>query len=233
MSYDITSIAGARRFALYRFAMEAPWLKAELDKPGRSQSALARFLGLDQSSVNRMCKGTRQIKALEAEKIHAYLAATAQAGDGKLNHETRQVPASRLKVVGVVEAGSWREVAFAEDFDPPTLEAPAPIVESGAFALRVAGPSMDKLYRDGTYIVVEPWHGGPLPVGRRVVVEREKPDGTVETTVKELVMGSDGELELWPRSNHPAHQTPVPYKDVDGVTVRLIGRVTHAIVPEA
>lgn len=232
MPYENSALAGLRQFALYRFSMEAPWLKSELEKPGRSQAALARFLGIEQSKVNRMCNGGRQIKAKEAEGIRAYLAATAQSGEHGTNNATRQTPTARLKVVGIVEAGSWREVAYAEEIDPPTLDAPTPLVESGAFALRVVGPSMDRLYREGTYIVVLPWQGGDLPVGRRVVVEREKPDGTVETTVKDLVRGEDGELELWPRSSHPAHQAPIPYKDVDGVTVRLVGRVTHAIIPE-
>jgi phage repressor protein C with HTH and peptisase S24 domain len=90
---------------------------------------------------------------------------------------------------------------------------------------------MDLHYRDGSYVVVEPWFGGPLPVGKHVVVERELPSGMIETTIKELVRTPGGELELWPRSRHPSHQTPVPYQDVDDVTVRVIGRVIWALTP--
>ena len=111
------------------------------------------------------------------------------------------------------------------------MPAPRQIVESGAYALRVSGPSMDQKFPDGSYVVVMPWHGGPLPVGKYVVVERARPDGLVETTIKELVRREDGELELWPRSSHPAHKAPVPYKDIDDVTVRLMGTVTMKIEP--
>lgn len=215
--------------------MEAGWLKAELEKPGRSQSALARFMGVVPEIVNRMANGRRSIKAHEADLIRAYLAATTGVGGATFPHiSPRPTAASVLVVRGTVEAGSWREVAFTDlEHDFETLPAPRSVVDSGAFALRVAGPSMDRLYPDGSYVVVQPWHGGPLPYGKRVVVERARPDGLVETTVKELVQGRDGEPELWPRSNHPAHQAPVTYKDVEGVTVRILGVVIWSMKPEA
>ena len=57
---------------------DAAWLKAELAKPGRSQTGLATALGLDASAVNRMVNGRREIKAKELEGIHAYLAETGR-----------------------------------------------------------------------------------------------------------------------------------------------------------
>lgn len=51
-------------------------LKRELTRYGRSQAALARALGIDTSAVNRMVKGTRQIKAAEAQSIVDYLERT-------------------------------------------------------------------------------------------------------------------------------------------------------------
>jgi len=60
-----------------RLAIDSEWLKAELEKPGRSQSALARALGLGSAAiVNRMANGTRGISAKEADSIRAYLART-------------------------------------------------------------------------------------------------------------------------------------------------------------
>lgn len=215
--------------------MDAEWLKAELDKPGRSQSALARFMGLAPESVNRIVNRKRGIKAAEADQIRAYLNATAGVGGVTFPHiSPRPTEAHLLTVRGTVEAGSWREVPFSDldVHEAETLPAPRSVVDSGAFALRVSGPSMDRKYPDGSYVIVQPWHGGPLPVGRRVVVERSRPDGLVETTVKELVMGAGGELELWPRSSHPSHQTPVLYKDLDEVTVRVVGVVIASHIPE-
>lgn len=219
----------------HNIAMQPDWLKAELAKPGRSQSALARFLKMAPEQVNRMCKGTRKISADEADQIRAYLAATASGGGATITHlSPKPGQVSLLTVRGTVEAGSWREVPFTDlAHDLETLPAPRSVVDSGAFALRVAGPSMDLLYPDGSYVVVQPWHGGPLPYGKRVVVERSRPDGLMETTVKELVRGPGGEPELWPRSSSPAHQAPIPYKDVEGVTVRILGTVVWRMAPEA
>jgi SOS-response transcriptional repressor LexA len=213
--------------------MDTEWLKAELAKPGRSQSALARHLGVVPEIVNRIVHGRRQVKANEADVIRAYLAATESGVPATLTriapHASTTAP---LPVKGTVEAGSWREsVALSElGYEPETLIAPRSVVDSGAFALRVAGPSMDLLYPDGSYVVVQPWHGGHLPFGKRVIVERSR-DGLIETTVKELVRGSNGEPELCPRSSHPAHQKPIAYKEED-VTIRLVGVVIWSMRPD-
>lgn len=215
--------------------MDPRWLKDELAKPGRSQTGLAKWLGYDHPSiVNRMCSGERQIKAFEADKIREYLTVTERGSPATIAHVApTPTPTALLSVKGTVEAGSWREVALADlDHEAETLIAPRSVVDSGAFALRVAGPSMDKHYLDGTYVVVQPWHGGPLPFGKRVVVERSR-NGLVETTLKELVRGDSGEPELWPRSSHPAHQTPIVYKEGgEDATVRIIGVVVWSMRPE-
>lgn len=52
------------------------WLKAELAKTGRSQSALARHMDLDSSAINRLVNGVRELKAREIEQIEGYLAET-------------------------------------------------------------------------------------------------------------------------------------------------------------
>lgn len=221
--------------AVTQSPMDPKWLKDELAKPGRSQTGLAKWLGYDHPSiVNRMCSGDRQIKALEADKIREYLTVTERGSPATLTHiAPKPAPTALLTVKGTVEAGSWREVALADlEHDPETLIAPRSVVDSGAFALRVAGPSMDRLYPDGSYVVVQPWHGGHLPYGKRVVVERSR-NGLVETTLKELVRNEAGEAELWPRSTHPAHQTPVVYKEgEEGSMVRIIGVVMWSMRPE-
>src|SRR4051812_8598354 len=56
--------------------IDPAWLKTELQEPGRSQSDLGRFLGLDRSKINRMCTGERRITDVEALRIRQYLADT-------------------------------------------------------------------------------------------------------------------------------------------------------------
>jgi len=211
--------------------MDPEWLKRELSQPGRSQSALARFMGLVPEQVNRICKGTRQIKASEAEQIHNYLESTVSGGAAITPLSTRRIIVSGIPLRGTVEAGSWREVPLT-DMELEYFPAPKSLVDAGAYGLRVAGPSMNLRYPEGTIVIVLPWHGGPLPFGRRVIVERVRADGLVETTIKEMVKAADGSPELWPRSSHPAHQKPIPLDTADGITVRLIGVVKSSYIPE-
>lgn len=228
-AYEDLSLAYEPETLVYRSGMEAPWLKAQLAMPGRSQVGLARFLNLDQAIVNRMSNGGRSIKADEADKIRSYLAATDR---NPAANPLAPVPvsASVLPVRGIVEAGSWREVGLSDTAE--FLPVPSRILGDGTFALRVAGASMDQHYPDGTFVIVRPWQGGAFPIGKRVVIQRTRPDGLCEATVKELVRAADGELQLWPRSNDPRHQTPVPLADVDGVSVELIGTVVWKMQPE-
>lgn len=220
--------------ALAKGHMDPKWLKDELAKPGRSQAGLAAHLDYDASKVNRMCSGQRQVKAWEADKIREYLALTSPDANNTgaaIRHASQpMVQASLLPIRGVVEAGSWREVAFQDIFPPETVEVQPGAVSPGAFALKIRGPSMDLFYPSGSHVVVRPCLGEIPQVGKHVVIERTR-DGLVETTLKELVRASDGTLELWPRSRHPAFQNPIPYDDAEDSQVRIIGVVTHAIIP--
>ena len=74
-------------------------LDEELKKSGRSQSALARAMGVDHAIVNRMVRGLRQIKAVELPLIESYLRAT-----GEVSFQPEAV--DTVPVVGAVEAGA-------------------------------------------------------------------------------------------------------------------------------
>lgn len=52
-------------------------LKRELDRPGRSQSQLARALKVAPSAINRLVNGKRGLKAEERDRIEEYLRETA------------------------------------------------------------------------------------------------------------------------------------------------------------
>lgn len=67
----------------FSYMLSPATLKAALDVEGRSQAALARFLGVEQSAVNRMVNGKREIKARELHAIQRYLAGTP----GTMGHE--------------------------------------------------------------------------------------------------------------------------------------------------
>lgn len=192
-------------------------LKIELEKPGRSQSALGRAMGLKPEQVNRICAGTRQIKAAELPLIEHYLEATGSA-------PFRTEAVATVRIVGAVEAGAWREPGL--DVLGEFIPVVATLGDADLFALRVAGASMNLKYDEGSYVIVRPWQGGPWPVGKNVVVQRTDAAGKIETTLKELVMGERG-LELWPRSSDPRFQEAVAFSPTDD-TIEIIGRVVSS-----
>ena len=78
------------------------------------------------------------------------------------------------------------------------------------FALRVKGPSMGDVFPDGSIIIcVKLMDIGRQPLdGEYVIVQRVRRDGLTEATVKQYVL-KDGQVYLWPRSQHPDYQQPL------------------------
>jgi hypothetical protein len=77
--------------------------------------------------------------------------------------------------------------------------------------MRVVGESMNLLYPHGTIVEYVKLLAAPelLVSGKRVIVQRERADGSFEVTVKEYVVDDEGRQWLVPRSTHPEFQTAV------------------------
>ena len=149
-------------------------------------------------------------------KVIAEIERTRAAG---LAHKAMSVEAARAipadmgfaMVRGAVEAGAYREaIEWPEaDWYPVGVAGVREYAHYPQLALEVRGPSMNAIYPDGSIIVCVSFidlQRQPKP-GERVVVERRR--GTlVEATVKEFVV-EDGAPKLYPRSDHPAHQSPI------------------------
>lgn len=119
-----------------------------------------------------------------------------------------------VQVVGEVQAGVFRESYRLEPEDQFQIYVPADPRFRGVtlFGLRIGGPSMNRLYPEGSIAVCAPLiqlgEGFTLQSGHKVVVERRNELGEVEATIKELSYDADGQPWLWPRSDHPAFQSP-------------------------
>ena len=143
----------------------------------------------------------------------------------------------RLFIKGEVAAGVWKE---AWEFEPDEWEVftgradvSAPLQKR--FGLRVAGESMNEVYPIGSVLeCVQYDQGESIPNGRRVIVQRERIDGTLETTVKEMIRTDDGTVWLRPRSTNPSF---LPFRgdvpdDPDITRVEIIGVVVGSYRPE-
>ena len=138
---------------------------------------------------------------------------------------------STVKVVGVVEAGAWRDVESTMKELFSIAIPPGAAAGTEKYGLEVRGESMNRRYPHGTIVVcVKAIEAGREPKeGERVIVERTQ-NGLVEATVKEW---RDG--KLWPDSDDPDHQEPldVPKESEDGhEAVTITGYVVGSYRPE-
>lgn len=176
---------------------------------GLSASGLARKAGLDPTTFNpskrRLADGRARwpsteslAKALEAAGTNLEAFSTLVNGARALPSPGRPV-ARRVPLIGLAQAGSdgffddggypvgggWDEVALPEIADP------------NAYALEIAGESMEPVFRDGDVVIVSP--AAPLRRGDRVVVRTRKG----EVMAKQLQRRSARRVELL--SLNPAH----------------------------
>lgn len=108
---------------------------------GVTQHKLAEQLGLPQSAVSNILNGTRQVKVGEASLIYKILGLH------------RQPNVQLIPVIGLTNAGNWREAIRHPDGEVPM---PSGIASSRAFAVEIKGDSMDLLVQEGEYVVCDP-----------------------------------------------------------------------------
>lgn len=134
-----------------------------------------------------------------------------------------------MSVKGYVQAGTWQE-------SPMESGEIIPVGHDGRyasrtqFALKVVGPSMNKVVEDGSYVVCVAWDGSPRE-NDLVIVERRQ-HGLYEATIKRVrIKGTT--VELWPESTDPdpRNQAPLILQSKDGVEVVIVARVIGKYSP--
>jgi phage repressor protein C with HTH and peptisase S24 domain len=144
----------------------------------------------------------------------------------------------RLVVNGSVEAGAWRATEAWDDDRAFVIEGmPSPLPGAKRFGLVTVGLSMNEFYEPGTVLdCVSIFKGGTTPkTGDHVIVERIRPDGLRELTVKEYY-AEGGRYMLVPRSTSQAFK-PIEYagpdheQSADGEQIHVIGFVLAAYPP--
>jgi phage repressor protein C with HTH and peptisase S24 domain len=175
---------------------------------GLSASGLARRAGLDPTTFNpskrRMPDGRARwpgteslAKVLQATGASLEVFSHLVAGERAI--ASGKTGPRRIPLIGMAQAGgngffddggfpvggSWDEVSIPEVGDPH------------AYALEIAGDSMEPVFRDGDMVVVSP--SAPIRRGDRVIVRTAKG----EAMAKQLTRRSARRIEL--RSLNPDH----------------------------
>lgn len=188
------------------------WVRDGLDATGKSQSALARHLGVAPSAINRIVNGTRAVDTAEIAPIAAFLGAPPPNVEIKASG-VDLVPA---KLAGKVAAGLFRETddINQDEPDPVFVPADARFPNARLLMFDVEGDSMNELrpraILDGDRILCVAYEDVaaelPLRDGMTVVVQRTRDGGHLrEWSVKQLEV-QDNKVVFHPRSTNPRHK---------------------------
>ena len=210
-----------------KLAIEPSWLKDELEKPGRSQSALARFLGLASPAiVNRMCKGDRKITAEEADGIRSYLAATARGEAASAVTMDRAPdlplvePLSDYEEIEVLPTFAGMGGGGTGDADRETALVPRRLVReelrakpSDVILINVRGNSMEPVFFHGDQLLIDRRDRSPRQPGPFALLYD---DGYVVKNVSWI----DQNKRLRVSSSNP----DFPPEELDPGEVSILGR---------
>lgn len=191
-------------------------LRAAREAAGfETAKAAADAMGIPTATYTQHENGIRGLPAGKAKLYAQALETTPEwllygrgpvetaAGEGGPAPLTRRIP-----VRGAVQAGAWAEIGVEEAPVDWTYFEVKEYQRAELFALDVRGPSMNKVFPDGSRVICALPHEAGVRDGDYVAVRRSR-GGLCETTLKQLVVEKDGEFALYPRSTDPAHQAPL------------------------
>lgn len=200
---------------------------------GWTQEQLAGKLGVEQPTVQRWERGTREPDMSTLVDIAAALGVEP----GELFGGNNLLPIGpKLFIKGEVAAGVWLEATeWAEDEWQSFTGRPDVTAElSTRFGLRVDGESMNLLYPPGSIVeCVSVFGHTEIAPGKRVVIVRERDDHRFEATVKELAQDPHGKMWAVPRSSDPSF-LPISLNDPEPgiIETRIAAVVVASYRPE-
>lgn len=196
-------------------------IKARMKLLDMSQHQLAKVSGVTQPSINRLLTG-KVARPRFLPDIARALGVTVDAlVSGNVNPPMEQSDIVSMRLIGEVQAGSWKdavELPVEDQLVYPIPVGDRPFADK-LFLLRARGDSMNQAdAADGTLLICMDIHDfvgncRDIEPGDRVIAHRED-HGQFEATVKVLELGPDGTRWLVPKSDNPAHQ-PIMLKNPD------------------
>lgn len=172
------------------------WLQLGLSKPGKSNTELARLLGIPQPRVAEMKAGRRAIKTTEIAIIADYIGEPVPV---------EVIPSGNEQLVPVVGyVGAGYEIYSIDDFEKgggiDFVPAPPGGVSKSTVALIVRGDSMMPVFEDGDTIFYDTLSEGDFShlIGKNCIVRLK--DG--RTFVKKL-QHSNGQYWLHSHNAEP------------------------------
>lgn len=215
-------------------------LKKARERAGYSSAkAAAEAMGVRPPTYIQHENGIRGFPASRAERYGRFFKVAPEwllYGRTKDNVSATKL-GPNLFIKGEVAAGVWREAWEYEqdEWEAFTGRADVKAPPLDRFGLRVVGDSMNEIYPDGSILECIFYRQDyEIPSGKRVIVQRKRANGQIETTVKELIRTDDGATWLRPRSTNPSF---LPFRgdrpdDPDVTEVVIMAVVVASTRPE-
>lgn len=191
--------------------MFVEWLRAGLDRPGKSQRGLADHLGVSESVVSRMLSGQRELKARELERIASYIGSPVPQRRTRIEH-LPSAPVTKIAAPFV-----WREHGSEVMLDRIRV----PLIPDERYFER---PQFAVLL-EGTKkfaVCVDVLPSDVFRPGDQVVVERSNESGHVETTIRTVTDSRNG-LNVAAGTNCPRSSELIHRIDDVQISGKVIG----------
>lgn len=211
------------------YALLLSRINERMDALGLSARKTCAMAGVGENTIRNIRAGHapkpanlhKLAKTLGVPDSH-FLEAAAQAKREGAPEEPEKPHFSAVETVyvkGRVQAGLWQDALEwpVSDWLPVYIPADPRFPQIERFGLEVCGPSMNKVYPEGSIIIAVNLDDlGRCPrSGERVVIQcRAKNSSDMEATVKRYEVTQDGQHILWPESYDPLYQTPIILEDL-------------------
>lgn len=198
------------------------FIKDRLKQLGRKNIELADYLGIPTSRITDMIKGRREIQQKDIKGMSEFLGIDFNSLFDYVNGETNKViyndgsfisttnkiekvSTRGISVIGIVEAGAYRESETFEIDEQETLDIipPGGYDINKVFGLVVRGNSMNKRFLPETRLICVSIDDCPTVESGKYVIAQRNRGGLYETTVKKFVVKADGSKWLVPESDDP------------------------------
>lgn len=196
---------------------------------GWNQQELAEKIGTTQQVISRYESGDRDPKASVIAAMSSALGVTVSYLLGMDEDpnviQMRRSPSHPMPVVGRIAAGTPREAIYQTD---ETHSVPDDLwqAHSGGFWLIVSGNSMNRLFAEGTLVLIDP--DEEVRNGDVAVVFVNGDDATLKRVY------FDGEtVRLHPESYDPEYiDRVIDRSDPDAPDVRIVGKAVSYAAPD-
>lgn len=209
-----------------------------------SAAEAARALGIKESSYRAHENGQNEFDLATARRYARFFRVAPEwlltgSGTKDVNQtltalssgQSRVVP---VHVIGFVKAGVWQDIT---ESGVPVIMETVPASDEyppeWQYAVIVDGESVNKTARNGERLICLDLNKSSAGFDNNdlVIVERIRFGGQlVERTAKRARMTIRG-WELWPDSDDPDHQDPIPYETENGEDdqVRVVAKVLYIL----